>query len=102
MGSKVKEIHRNMAVISEALELVKESTSVNLAKKVNIEKLKVQKALAELKRLGYVTRGDHTGTGNEAVWSNLKPYVTKSKAQIDWSLYYSIFHNIVRARYEQV
>lgn len=98
MASKVKENHKRLAIVSEALEHMGEATSKQLAAKTNMLRLTVQQTLGELKRRGLVVRGDNTGTGNEAVWYHLKPFINPTKPQIDWSLYYKVFHNIVKAR----
>lgn len=95
---KVKENHRRMAIVSEVLTLLGSATSKDLTGKTNMTRLKVQQTLAELKRKGYATSGDKTGTGNEAVWVSIKPFVIQSDKEIDWRMYHYVFHNLVSLR----
>jgi len=94
----MKPLHKRLATISEALQIFGEATSNQIATKTNMKRLTVQQGLAELKRRGCVTRGDHTGTGNEVIWFHIKPFVVKSKTQMDFTEHYQIFRNMINGQ----
>lgn len=93
----IKPNHRRMAVVSEALQLMKKGTSYQIAKKTGIEKVKVHQTLAALQLSHYVEKGERVGDRNSSEWVHIKAYTPPTKSNIDWDVHYSAFFNMVKA-----
>ena len=93
----IKANHRRMAIVSEALQLMKKGSSYEIAKKTGIERVKVHQTLAALQLNHYVEKGERLGDRNSAEWIHIKAYTPPTKSNIDWDVHYSAFFNMVRA-----